>query len=119
MATEKQIKARKENYVRFYLLGVYTMIRRIKKESNFRPEFHMLFDQIIVSIEIILSSNVSAWNWQISEKESISVQNMTNANIFNYIDMLERRMIFSSEKDRMLWLAIFKTEIIKRNLKKT
>lgn len=118
MATEKQIKARKENYVRFYLLGVYAMIRRIKKESNFQPEYHMLFDQIIASVEVVLSPNVSSWGWS-DALGTKSVQNMTEDHIRNSIEMLEKKMIFSLEKDRMLWLAIFRTEIIKRNLKKT
>lgn len=117
MTTEKQITARKRNFVKFLLSGMFAMIKRIKKESNFDNEFHMAIDQIITSLEVILSGNVSAWNWIGDDKEGIAVQKMSESHIRICIHRLEHKNIFSKPIERALWICIFKTELIKRNQK--
>ena len=115
MATEKQIKARKRNFVRFYFLGVLTMIKKIRSGDDYDVEFNLALDQILVSLEVITSKNSGEFVWKPALATDIMVKDMSNEHIANCISLLERGMVFTKPIERMKWVTIFKTELIKRN----
>lgn len=114
MRTDKQKIATNINFTRFYMLGLKTMLRKFKNENLLSKEHLLVIEYIQVCLAVFLCENVSAWNWKTAVGTTMAVGNMTKDHILACINLLGRNMIFSEAKERLLWILIFKAELVKR-----